>query len=157
MVQVLVGFLGGLAAVALKSYVDVAFERQRERKSIRVAARLVAHELSNACLWLDMVIDSRRWEVPEAFVFNHDVWRSHKETLAHLSWEEWVTIESGYRTLKMVEADYARDVAKHDRNQLVPPTEFNDSDISLLTSQLRDIDTARSTLEALARGRGVGR
>jgi hypothetical protein len=107
-VELVLGFIGGLAAVALKGGVDFYFEWRRDRRALRSAARLLGHELEMVDLWLALSIADQAWVPPGTWIFDRDVWRETKATLASgVSAEVWRSVEAAYRSVGLAEEAFA--------------------------------------------------
>jgi hypothetical protein len=109
----LLAFAGGVAAVALKGYVDYALERRRDRKDVEVAARLVYEELWTAAAEIDAQLFMLRVPSPEHFV--SDVWTDNKKLLAReMDFEMWRLLVFGYdavETARMLSEEHFEDTA----------------------------------------------
>ena len=143
----LIGFLGGIAAVALKGLVDLHFERRRDFRSVRAAVRLVDLEFSSTSVWLDVSIDDARWMEPDHYVFDHATWRENKALLASaLTDQQWRRVSWGYRAVLSCETLYTFDQSQ---SGSVTPA-MGDGAIELVESDRRSIDSASSVLGDVA-------
>src|SRR5439155_17163597 len=81
--SLLVGFIGGLAAVGLKGTVDFFFETNRDKKAARAAARLMMEELGRAFRYCNQLaqVDGHR-EYPFDNPWPLEVWHEHASLLA---------------------------------------------------------------------------
>jgi hypothetical protein len=116
MVPALLGFLGGLLAVALKGWVDYALAARRERKPLRAALRLLADEASDAHAGIQQLLKRGEWDaVPVATTWpeNRVLLASH---LDELGWPLAINIHL------RIEFFNALAVA-HERGQLVTEDE----------------------------------
>lgn len=103
----LLGFIGGLAAVALKGAVDFYFEWRRERRALQSAARLIAYEFEVIALWASLSVEQRRWLPPGRWVFDQELWREAKGILASsLSPNDWRLVLGAYSNVGFVEEAY---------------------------------------------------
>jgi hypothetical protein len=103
----LFGFLGGLAAVALKGSVDYWFERQRGQRSMRASLRLVVDEALDVKAGATNMIAERTWtEIAEP---RHEAWKENRIALAsQLSTDDWldaVTLHSALNNLHLRSAE----------------------------------------------------
>lgn len=115
--ELLFGFVGGVAAIALKGAVDFYFEWRRERRELRAAARLLGHELEIFELWLDVSVRHQQWIPPESWTFDLEVWRDAKSLLASsLGPQDWLAVTKAYRDVGLAKESYegARESGRHD-------------------------------------------
>jgi hypothetical protein len=106
--SLLVGFVGGLAAVGLKGAVDFFFDRSRERRAARAAARLMMEELGRGFRYCNQL---RHWDGDPDYPFETpwplDVWREHAALLAAtVDPYDWSRVATAYRTLGKMETDF---------------------------------------------------
>jgi hypothetical protein len=134
-VSVLFGFLGGLAAVALKGWVDYLLEARRERRATRAATRLVTAELSNWAIWIRYVLHVEEWAPPvrdSSFAW----WDEHRGLLAaNVPGHTWDAITSAYALIHDVETHYKHALAD-DRGGLT------EHDADHLTEAVTSVDEA---------------
>jgi hypothetical protein len=152
-VELVIGFIGGLAAIALKGSVDFWFERRRERRAVRGAARLLAHEFDFFALWLDMVIDGGVWEEPEDWTFDREVWKDTKTLLASgLPDRFWGVVTTGYRGVGQI--DTLRAQAREEARTTVDER----NDLQLVRMYRDDAEAAADALDRTAgrSARGAG-
>lgn len=141
------GFVAGVATLALKAALDFYFERRRERRAVRAAARLVGHELGSASIWLQTVAGAGRWMTPEGWAFDHDVWRENKTLLAMaLTDARWLTMATGYREVQLAESNMR--TAVRDAGVGEPP--LTPDMPQLIASGITGIDRAARVLDDLS-------
>jgi hypothetical protein len=91
----LLAFAGGVAAVALKGYVDYVLERRREHRALQVAARLVYEELWGASAGIATGLFMGRVPAPEQFT--ESAWDENKALIGGaVDFEHWRLVLSGY-------------------------------------------------------------
>ena len=89
MLAPILGFLGGLAAVALSGFVQLIIESRRERRALRAALRLLEDEYEHAVAAIRNVLEQGRWwETPDDPV--ETAWTESRELLAlSVSRSDW--------------------------------------------------------------------
>lgn len=101
----LLAFIGGVAAVAAKGWLDYILERRRERAQLRSAARLIAGEFSGIAIHVQTVEELGKWQELDEWGFDHDAWRENKALLAaNLSYLDWITVSMAYRSVRTYES-----------------------------------------------------
>jgi hypothetical protein len=114
----LIAFAGGVAAVALKGYVDYVFERRRERRERQLAARLVYDELWGASAGIQA--DLQLGLIPDEHNFSSKAWDDRNKALisSALKFELWRHVVDGYNALasaqEMCERERRRDPDNND-------------------------------------------
>lgn len=141
--SLLLGFLGGIAAVALKGAVDFYFARRLERRTVRAAARLVGHEYDYFALWLDMVSEGE-WIPPGEWAFDVELWRESKMTLAAaLNRNHWREVVSARRWVAQAEGLFEERIS--DR--------LDTGELQLVRMYRDDIRVAADFLQHVSEGR----
>lgn len=151
----LLAFLGGVAAVGVKGWVDLALERRRERLAARAAARLLRDEFSVVELWGHAMAHEEEWFELGAEHdygdrgFDHDTWREQRAVLAPaLDDEMWGMISAGYYALRNLESDARRAVQAADAGtrQLA----MLDYEVENVRSFVHDLEDATGALGRIA-------
>jgi hypothetical protein len=106
--SLLLGFIGGLAAVGLKGAVDLFFEHRRDKKAARAAARLMMEELARGFRYCNQLA---QWDGNPHYPFDKpwplEVWRDHASLLATtLDPFDWARVATAYRTIEATEIDH---------------------------------------------------
>jgi hypothetical protein len=95
----LFAFTGGVAAVALKGWVDYLLERRKERRLVQVAARLVYEELWTASAGIET--DLFLGNVPNPTMFTTNAWNENKTLVASaLDFEHWRLVTVAYSAVE---------------------------------------------------------
>jgi len=141
-------FLGGVAAVAAKSWLDYLLERRRERRAVRSAARLISEELSSIGVHASVVEDVAEWSEPGEWAFDHDIWRENKALLSsNLDYHGWLAVASGYRSVRSFES--VPEWAPRDNDELWP--KLDAANLQLVRLDKQGIDRAQEALYWIAR------
>jgi hypothetical protein len=103
--SVALGFLGGLLAVGLSGWVTLALEKRRERRANRVAARLVADDLSTASAFLRTMQHFGRWLTPEDGDLRVASWDEGRPLLAASlrNWRDWAQLRHAVWSARTLE------------------------------------------------------
>jgi hypothetical protein len=90
--------LGGFAGSLLTAALTFWLEHRRQRRALRVAARLVAGELRTIESRLHITVASGTWRVLHAHALTHAEWDEHRSAFAaHLPLERWSDLQIAYR------------------------------------------------------------
>jgi hypothetical protein len=116
----LLGFLGGLLAVAFKGWVDYLLETRRERRPVRAAIRMLVDEASDAEAALSAILTAGVWGGPGV----ESNWPESRGLLAAtLSRDEWplaINVRLRVRTINGLIMSHARseELSDDDRRRL---------------------------------------
>jgi hypothetical protein len=150
----LIAFVGGVAAVALKGYVDYIFERRRERRERQLAARLVYDELWSASTGIEASFFGRR--IPSEEDFPTTAWNEHNRALisAALDFEHWRLVVYGYDSVAEAREMCERERRRHPDNNDLPLSErrLDDRFAEGLDERRASIASAREIVGRLIRG-----
>jgi hypothetical protein len=132
------GFVGALVTGVLSAW----HEHRRDRRALRVAARLVAAELRAIEARLHQTVASGTWRELTARSLAHGEWDEHRGSFAaSYSLDRWANLDSAYRLVGTVNA------AAAPRDESERLTEL---DRELLDSAARAVRSAAALLESEA-------
>ena len=96
--SLLAALFGGFAGALLTGALTVWLEHRRQRRALRVAARLVAAELRTIESRLHITVASGAWRELRAHSLTHAEWDEHRSAFAaHLPLERWSDLHIAYR------------------------------------------------------------
>jgi hypothetical protein len=138
--SLLAALVGGFAGALVTGGLSVWHERLRERRALRVSARLVAGELRTIESRLHVIVASGSWRELGTRSLAHGEWDEHHGSLAaNLPVQRWADLDSAYR---LVGAVNAAAQPHHESERL---TEI---DRELLASAAQSAGCAAALLEA---------
>jgi hypothetical protein len=147
----LLAFGGGVAAVALKGYVDLSLERRREGRARQVAARLVFEELWTASEGISA--DLFLGDVPSVEIFSSSAWNEHKALVgAALDFEDWRLVIVGYDAVEDARRLCAVQLEVRDELPLPRGAPLDSDFVGTLDDLRRSIALARQIVAKLIRG-----
>jgi uncharacterized membrane protein (UPF0136 family) len=95
--------LGGFAGSLLTAALTLWLEHRRQRRALRVAARLVAGELRTIESRLHITVASGTWRELHAHALTHAEWDEHRSAFAaHLPLERWSDLHTAYRLAESI-------------------------------------------------------
>lgn len=137
--SLLIGFVGGLFAIFAKGAVDYWFERRREIRALKSAARLVRDEIETAHAYADVVLGATTWMTPEEpFTLTTEAWDQSRELFAspRVNDQTWTALALAARAVRWLHTAHDNAVAASDGDH----PEVSDDDAE-------EIEIIKSTLE----------
>jgi hypothetical protein len=136
----LAALVGGFAGALVTGGLSAWHERQRNRRALRAAARLVSGELRTIESRLHVTAASGTWRELRKRPLAHEEWDEHRGSFAaQLPREGWADLDAAYRFVFSVNAACGPDRASE---------RLTEVDRELLESAARAADSAATLLEA---------
>jgi hypothetical protein len=103
--SLLAALFGGFAGALLTGALTLWLEHRRQRRALRVAARLVAAELRTIESRLHIAVASGTWRELRAHSLTHAEWDEHRGAFAaQLPLERWSELHTAYRLAGSISA-----------------------------------------------------
>ncbi len=137
LITAIVGFLGVIVGGLITGAIGFYMQRRQEKRAALVAARVVLNEIVKNGAGAKTLDQAQAWY--HGVVFETDLWRTHRETLAgHLKGPEWAVLSKAYNSVDMI------------LNALAQTSEgqpFRDSVNYITRTALKNCDEAREVLK----------
>jgi hypothetical protein len=135
--------MGTIVGGCLTTFTNILAQKRRERAEFRIGCRLVDGELGENHAVVIMLLQSRRWALPDLLEPGTEAWEKHQHVLAsYLPFEAWCDLLHAVRVVHRVR--YLWTTARESNAE-----EIDDFGVQLLTGALEEIVRGRTSLELL--------
>jgi hypothetical protein len=135
--------MGTIVGGCLTTFTNILVQKRRERAEFRIGCRLVDGELGENHAVVIMLLEHRRWCLPDLLEPGTEAWEKHQHVLAsYLPSDAWRDLQQAVRVVHRVR--YLWTTARESNTE-----EIDDVGVQLLTGVLEEIVRGRTSLQLL--------